>query len=72
MEILYLYVYPWDGGPADKTEHEGSQALVDSAHEAAQSGEYKEIRGTDRMDLMVLHMRARAPYNEKWNILHPS
>jgi len=71
-EAFFLYAYPWNDGPAVKTEHKGAQALVESADKASKSGDYKEIRGTDLMDLMVLHMKAREYYDPHWNVLFPN
>ena len=54
MERFYLYLYGSDGMVAEKKEYQGAEALVNAAKEA--QFEYPEIRGTDLMDLLVLHI----------------
>ena len=54
MELFYLYLYGSDGMVAEKKEYQGGEARVNAAKEA--QFEYSEIRGTDLMDLLVLHI----------------
>tara|TARA_B100001123_G_C15172355_1_gene971941 strand:+ start:815 stop:1036 length:222 start_codon:yes stop_codon:yes gene_type:complete len=73
MEAFALYVYPLDGGPYAKTFHEGAEPIAERVQQAVESGKYKEIRVTDMLDRLVLHMRAcpETIFSNPWERLYP-
>jgi len=55
-ETFALYLFGPDGRHGGKVLHEGEKALVEAAASALGSGDYPEIRGTDLLDRLVLHI----------------
>jgi len=55
-ETFALYLFGPDGLHGGKLLYEGEKALVEGASAALASGDYPEIRGTDLLDRLVLHI----------------
>ena len=55
-ETFALYLFNSDGFHDGKELFEGTKALCDAAMVALETGEYSEIRATDLLDRMVLHI----------------
>lgn len=79
-ETFVLYLFGPDGKHGGKNYYEGGKALVEAAREALKTGKYPEVRGTDMLDRLVLHIvdgGVRHPVGEpdtlsplRWEIKH--